>query len=100
MRTSLLILLFSLPLFAEEPKSPVIPAELRAKYWRARSENTAAIAEQVRTQKAMTDFVDAMRQACGPENEVTIDQAPQSPTSGEPVCTQRPKPAEAKPDSK
>jgi hypothetical protein len=76
---------------ADEIKPPVkaeITAELRAKFWRASAENTAAQMQAQKTTAAVQVIVDNMQKVCG-DAQLTIGQ------DGEPACVA--KPPETKP---
>jgi hypothetical protein len=64
----------------ESPKPPPIAAEMRARFWRAQAEATAAAARAKLTQEAVKAVQDEMQKECGVNFVLALDAA------GEPSC--------------
>jgi|HubBroStandDraft_1064217.scaffolds.fasta_scaffold08122_2 hypothetical protein len=64
----------------EPPKPPQIPAEMRARFWRAQAEAIAAAARAKQAQEAAKAAQDEMQKECGDRFAVALDAA------GEPSC--------------
>lgn len=75
--------LAQVPPAKESPKPPQIAAEMRARFWRAQAEATAAAARARQTQEAAKAVQDELQKACGDQFALALDAA------GEPSCQAR-----------
>lgn len=68
---------------AAPPKPPQITTEMRARFWRAQAEATAAAARAKQAQDAAKTLQDEMQKTCGDQFALALDAA------GEPACQAR-----------
>jgi hypothetical protein len=74
----------------EPPKPPVISAELRAKFWKAELDYVQAKAAADAAMVALQASIKSIEDACGANYTIA------NGADREPVCQEKPKPAEKK----